>query len=304
MAPQHVENLLKGDPFVSQALVEGDRRPYPVALITLNPEELVKLARERGLGDKPPAELVRHPAVMERVQRIVDAVNAHLASYARLKRFAVLPDDFTQDGGELTPTLKVKRRDVPGQVRRPARVPLPGTSAPRWRCWIQLPPGRARRPRHRGQPGPRPGHGPRPRRGRSGRGAVARSRDGPRDETAAAVAAARPARPGAPGRCHGGGDGIQAAVERADRDVRRRRRPREQLGRRHREAARGDDARPSGAASWRRTSRARSTAAAPSAPGMIAPAARQGDERRLGARRARAARDTRPTARRRAGSWP
>jgi long-chain acyl-CoA synthetase len=112
VAPQHIENLLKGDPFVSQALVEGDRRPYPVALITLNAEELAKLAGERGLGDKPPAELVRHPAVMERVRRTVDGVNAHLASYAQVKRFAVLPNDFTQEAGELTPTLKVKRRDV------------------------------------------------------------------------------------------------------------------------------------------------------------------------------------------------
>jgi long-chain acyl-CoA synthetase len=112
VAPQHIENLLKGDPFVSQALVEGDRRPYPVALITLNPEELGKLARAQGLGDKPVAELVRHPAVMDRVRRIVDGVNVHLASYAQVKRFAVLADDFTQDGGELTPTMKVKRRDV------------------------------------------------------------------------------------------------------------------------------------------------------------------------------------------------
>ena len=112
VAPQHIENLLKGDPFVSQALVEGDRRPYPIALLTLNAEELGKLARERGLGDKPVADLVSHPAVMERVRRIVDAVNAHLASYAQVKRFAVLPADFTQEGGELTPTLKVKRRDV------------------------------------------------------------------------------------------------------------------------------------------------------------------------------------------------
>jgi long-chain acyl-CoA synthetase len=112
IAPQHIENLLKGDPFVSQALVEGDRRPYPVALLTVNAEELGKLARERGLGDKRAAELVSHPAVMERVRRIVDGVNEHLASYAKVKRFAVLPADFTQEGGELTPTLKVKRRDV------------------------------------------------------------------------------------------------------------------------------------------------------------------------------------------------
>jgi long-chain acyl-CoA synthetase len=112
VAPQHIENLLKGDPFVSQALVEGDRRPYPVALITVNPEELAKLARERGFGDKPAAELVRQAAVVDRVRRTVDGVNAHLASYAQVKRFTILPDDFTQDGGELTPTLKVKRREV------------------------------------------------------------------------------------------------------------------------------------------------------------------------------------------------
>jgi long-chain acyl-CoA synthetase len=112
VAPQHIENLLKGDPFVSQAMVEGDRRPYPVALITVNPEELAKLARERGLGDKPAAELVRDAAVMERIRRIVDGVNPHLASYAQVKRFAVLPADFTQESGELTPTMKVKRREV------------------------------------------------------------------------------------------------------------------------------------------------------------------------------------------------
>jgi long-chain acyl-CoA synthetase len=112
VAPQHIENLLKGDPFVSQALVEGDRRPYPVALITVNPEELAKLARDRGLGDKPAAELVRQAAVVDRVRRTVDGVNAQLASYAQVKRFTILPDDFTQDGGELTPTLKIKRKDV------------------------------------------------------------------------------------------------------------------------------------------------------------------------------------------------
>jgi long-chain acyl-CoA synthetase len=112
IAPQHIENLLKGDPFVSQAMVHGDRRPYPVALLTLNPDELGKFARAAGLGDKPVAELVRHPTVTERVGRIVDAVNEKLATYSRLKRFAVLPGDFTQEGGELTPTLKVKRKVV------------------------------------------------------------------------------------------------------------------------------------------------------------------------------------------------
>ena len=112
VAPQHIENLLKADPFISQAVVEGERRPYPVALVTVNADELAALARAQGLGDKPAQELVRHPAVVERVRRTVEAVNAQLASYAQVKRFAVLPGDFTQDGGELTPTLKIKRRDV------------------------------------------------------------------------------------------------------------------------------------------------------------------------------------------------
>ena len=112
VAPQYIENLLKGDPFVSQAMVHGDRRPYPVALITLNPEELAKFARNAGLGDKPTPELARNPAIVERVRQTVDHVNEKLASYARLKRFAILPADFSQESGELTPTLKVKRKVV------------------------------------------------------------------------------------------------------------------------------------------------------------------------------------------------
>jgi long-chain acyl-CoA synthetase len=112
LAPQHVENLLKGDPLVSQAMVEGERRPYPVALITLNQDELAVLARQAGLGDLAAAELVRHPAVVARVERTVGEANRHLAGYAQVKRFAILPGDFSQEGGELTPTLKIKRRDV------------------------------------------------------------------------------------------------------------------------------------------------------------------------------------------------
>ncbi len=117
VAPQQIENLLKAHPFVSQAVVEGDRRPYPVALVTLNAEELAKLARTCGLGDKPVAELIRDAAVLARVQGIVDDVNRHLPSYAQLKRFAVVPGDFSQEGGELTPTLKVRRREVRAKYR-------------------------------------------------------------------------------------------------------------------------------------------------------------------------------------------
>ena len=112
IAPQNIENLLKGDPFISQVMIYGDRRPYPVALITVNPEELSKFAREQGILTSEAAAIVKHPKVVERVGRTVEEKNTQLQSYAKIKRFTVLATDFTLDGGELTPTLKVKRRVV------------------------------------------------------------------------------------------------------------------------------------------------------------------------------------------------
>jgi long-chain acyl-CoA synthetase len=112
IAPQNIENLLKADPFISQVMVYGDRRPYPVALITINPEELSKFARQQGILTSEAAVIVKHPKVAERVGRTVEEKNTQLQSYAKIKRFTVLPTDFTLDGGELTPTLKVKRKVV------------------------------------------------------------------------------------------------------------------------------------------------------------------------------------------------
>ncbi|MBI3825032.1 MAG: long-chain fatty acid--CoA ligase [Candidatus Rokubacteria bacterium] len=112
IAPQNIENLLKTDPFVSQAMVYGDRRPYPVALITVTPEELTKFAREQGILATDPALVIKDPRVVERVGRIVEDKNTQLQSYAKIKRWAILPEDFTIDNGALTPTLKVKRKVV------------------------------------------------------------------------------------------------------------------------------------------------------------------------------------------------
>jgi long-chain acyl-CoA synthetase len=112
VAPQNIENLLKTDPFISQAMVYGDRRPHPVALLTLNRDELARLARAEGILTPELDLLTRHPRVLERVGRIVEDKNSQLQSYARIRKFAVLPADFTQEAGELTPTLKVKRRVV------------------------------------------------------------------------------------------------------------------------------------------------------------------------------------------------
>ena len=117
IAPQNIENLLKADPFISQVMVYGDRKPYPVALITISADELSKFARDQGILGTDPAVLVKHAAVVERVGRTVEEKNTHLQSYAKVKKFAILSDEFTQEGGELTPTLKVKRKVVTEKYR-------------------------------------------------------------------------------------------------------------------------------------------------------------------------------------------
>lgn len=90
----------------------GDRRPYPVALLTLDPGELRRFARDRGILVTDPELLLHHPEIVARVDRAVAAINARLQSYARVKRFAILPGELTEDAGELTPTQKVRRRYV------------------------------------------------------------------------------------------------------------------------------------------------------------------------------------------------
>ena len=98
VAPQNIENLLKGIPWVSQALVVGDRRPYLVALITLDQDEVAKLDGSQDV----------HALVAEAVERI----NEHLAHFEHVRRFEILDRDFSPEQNEVTPTLKLKRRVV------------------------------------------------------------------------------------------------------------------------------------------------------------------------------------------------
>lgn len=112
IAPQIVENLLRSDPFISQALVYGEGRPYPVALVTVDPEAAARLARSGGTVWTDPARLAEQPEVLSRVERIVAEKNAKLQSYARIKRFAVLPGELTEEAGEVTATQKLKRKKV------------------------------------------------------------------------------------------------------------------------------------------------------------------------------------------------
>jgi long-chain acyl-CoA synthetase len=109
IAPQNIEQLLQRDALVSHALIVGDRRPYITALITLNEDAIVSLASEHGFGGKA-GELTKNPQVTALVQRVVDEANSELARPEQIKRFAVLRRDFTSEEGEITPTLKLKRR--------------------------------------------------------------------------------------------------------------------------------------------------------------------------------------------------
>lgn len=112
IAPQNVENLLKTDKFVSQAFVYGDRRKYLTALLTLSAEDIMKWAGQNGIPERDPVLLARHPRVEAMMRSRVDEMNRQLASFEQVKKFVLLGTDFTQETGELTPTLKVKRKVV------------------------------------------------------------------------------------------------------------------------------------------------------------------------------------------------
>jgi long-chain acyl-CoA synthetase len=108
LTPANLENDLKRSRFISQAVMYGDRRPYPVALITLDPDEVLPWAATQGLPADL-AELSRHTTVNEMIQRELDRANSNYAQVEQIKRFAILDHDLSVDSGELTPTLKVKR---------------------------------------------------------------------------------------------------------------------------------------------------------------------------------------------------
>jgi long-chain acyl-CoA synthetase len=108
VAPQNIENELKTSPYVSQALVLGDRRPYVAALLTLDSLEIGRWAAEHGI-DGDVGSLAADPRVHRLLQEVVDGVNRDRSRYEQVKRFAILPRDFTMDAEEITPTLKLRR---------------------------------------------------------------------------------------------------------------------------------------------------------------------------------------------------
>jgi long-chain acyl-CoA synthetase len=112
LSPANIEGLLKEHPLVGQALAFGDNRPFVVALVVLDHEMVPAWAARNGVAAAAVSELATHELVVEEVQRAVEAANQRLARAEQVKRFAVLPVEWTAESEELTPTLKLRRRII------------------------------------------------------------------------------------------------------------------------------------------------------------------------------------------------
>lgn len=112
IAPQNIENLLKTNPLIQEAVVIGDKKPYLTTLIVLAREEIEKYAKEKDIEFKNYNDLVKHPEIQKLAQEIIEEKNKDLAQFETIKKFTIMPEEFSIETGELTPTLKVKRKVV------------------------------------------------------------------------------------------------------------------------------------------------------------------------------------------------
>lgn len=112
VAPQMIENLLKTDPWISQAMVIGDRQAHLVALITLDQEQVREWGKRDGLEFPGPEAIASHPRVLALVKEKIRQKNKELAAFEAVRSFRILPHDFTVEKEELTPTLKLRRQIV------------------------------------------------------------------------------------------------------------------------------------------------------------------------------------------------
>ena len=112
IAPQHIEGVVGMDHYIEQIATIGDKRNYIAALIVPSFEALEKYAKDNGIAYSGREELVTRPEIIKFFRDRIDKQSAELANYEKIKRFTLMPREFTQDGGELTPTLKVKRKVI------------------------------------------------------------------------------------------------------------------------------------------------------------------------------------------------
>jgi len=112
IAPSPIEQLIKASRFVSQVVLIGNERNFPAALVVPNFEQLENYAKIKNLDIKSPAEFCSHPRIIDLIERQIAELTKNLSHYEKVKKIALLENELTVEGGELTPTLKVKRRVV------------------------------------------------------------------------------------------------------------------------------------------------------------------------------------------------
>ena len=112
IAPQNIENQLKFSPYINDAVVIGDRRKFLAAIIVIDEDNVVKFAQDNKIQYTTYATLTQHPEVRKLIQKEVDAVNKTLANVETVKKFAILPKKLYEEDGEVTPTMKVKRKYI------------------------------------------------------------------------------------------------------------------------------------------------------------------------------------------------
>ena len=117
IAPQPIEQMIKGSRFVNQVVLIGNGRKFPAALIVPNWESVESYAALKGVKAGSHAELCKNPRIIDLFERQIAGLTPDLANYERVKKIALVPDELTIAGGELTPTMKVKRRVVDEKYR-------------------------------------------------------------------------------------------------------------------------------------------------------------------------------------------
>jgi long-chain acyl-CoA synthetase len=118
VAPQPIESALKGSPFLSEIVLIGDRQNVITALVVPNLERLRDWAKKQNLSFADDAALIASPETRRKIKAEIDAHSGHLADFEKIRKFTLLPAAFTVDGGELTPTLKVRRKVIAQKYAR------------------------------------------------------------------------------------------------------------------------------------------------------------------------------------------
>lgn len=118
VAPQKLEALIKKHPLIGYAHIHGDQKKYVIAILALDKIHLEKWAQEKNLAHLSVSELSQHPILIDTVRGLVAEVNTHLASYESIKKFYVAPTEFTVESGELTPSLKLKKKFLDSKFKK------------------------------------------------------------------------------------------------------------------------------------------------------------------------------------------